>query len=74
MFAARAAIKINEKIHEQCKSLYEKLPLSGQSVLIIVGGNIRPLFFYKGIHVAVVKNSNEIYMSIFGYNCTLCIF
>jgi hypothetical protein len=29
MFAARAAIKINEKIHEQCKSLYEKLPLSG---------------------------------------------
>jgi hypothetical protein len=48
MFAARAAIKINEKIHEQCKSLYEKLPLSGQSVLIIVGGNIRPLFSKRG--------------------------
>jgi hypothetical protein len=48
MFAARAAIKINEKIHEQRKSLYEKLPLSGHSVLIIVGGNIRPLFSKRG--------------------------
>jgi hypothetical protein len=50
MYATRAAIKINEKIHEQCKSLYEKLPLSRRTVSlkIIVDGNIRPLFFLKG--------------------------
>jgi hypothetical protein len=45
MFAARAAIKINEKIHEQCKSLYEKFPQRRRTVSlkIIVNGNIRPL-------------------------------